>query len=314
MSRGTGTPQAGEPDVTVDDGARDRRHHDRRTSQPRVPVPAAHRRRRGSPVTREALMEFARFLMTRPTHDRVAQYVVTRIMSVHGTRAACISRFGADGSLDIIGSYGMPDGACAPDDTLSLWDSTPMSDAAISGEPIILLTPAEVADEYPSSGTQALAALAPMAVWPLTLPQETHGAMQLLVPPGASASTLLADGSEVAVLLSFYLCLAGPPVPDSPRPVGLDSGAAPGPGRKDRPASGNRSQSEGLTERQSAILAGMAAGQTNAQIARSIGFSESTVRQETMAIYRHLGANGRHDATRLAAERGMIQAVRVDDP
>jgi DNA-binding NarL/FixJ family response regulator len=57
----------------------------------------------------------------------------------------------------------------------------------------------------------------------------------------------------------------------------------------------------------------MAAGQTNAQIARSIGFSESTVRQETMGIYRHLGANGRHDATRLAAERGMIQGARMDD-
>jgi DNA-binding CsgD family transcriptional regulator len=312
MNRGTGTPQAEAHPVTPDVGARDRRHHDRRTTQLRVPVPAAHRRRRGSPVTREALMEFARFLMTRPTHDRVAQYIVTRIMSVHGTRAACISRFGSDGSLDIIGSYGMPDGACAPDDTLSLWDSTPMSDAAISGEPIILFTPADVAEEYPSSGAQALAALAPMAVWPLTLPQETHGAMQLLVRPGASASALLADGSEVAVLLSFYLCLAGPS-PDSPRPVGREHVAVPGPGRNDRPAFASRSQSEGLTERQSAILEGMAAGQTNAQIARSIGFSESTVRQETMAIYRHLGANGRHDATRLAAERGLLPGARADE-
>jgi DNA-binding NarL/FixJ family response regulator len=45
---------------------------------------------------------------------------------------------------------------------------------------------------------------------------------------------------------------------------------------------------------------------TNPQIAARIGFSDSTVRQETMAIYRFLGAEGRRDAVQIASLRGLL--------
>ena len=310
MSRGAGTPPEEAPVLTTlggtssrmgsVEGHRERRLlPDRRILPARVLTLASQRRRRGGPVTREALMEFARFLMTRPVGDRIAQYVATRLMSVHGARGSVISRFGTDGTLAIVGSFGMSEEALSSCGSLSLWDSSPMSDAAISGEPVILLTPAEVDEEYPASADEAIPVRAPVACWPLALPQQSLGAMQLTLPSSSAAQTLLADGAEVAVLLSLYLSLAGPlpPRPLQPAPVGGDpiNGAV----------TGNDRSPDELTERQSAILVRMAAGQTNAQIARDIGFSESTVRQETMAIYRCLGATGRHDATRLAAERGM---------
>lgn len=311
MSRGAGSPGEEAPALTAlggtsrrtgaGEGPRERRFlPDRRLLPARVLTLASQRRRRGGPVTREALMEFARFLMTRPVGDRIAQYVVTRLMSVHGARAAAISRFGTDGTLTIVGSFGVTEEALASYGSLSLWDSSPMSDAAIIGEPVILLTPAEADEEYPAAAEEAIPVHAPVACWPLALPQQSLGALQLTLPSSPAAQALLADGAEVAVLLSLYLSLAGPFPPT--KPSHTESGIGePMLGT----ATANGRTPEDLTERQTAILVRMAAGLTNAQIARDIGFSESTVRQETMAIYRCLGATGRHDATRLAAERGM---------
>jgi DNA-binding CsgD family transcriptional regulator len=61
-----------------------------------------------------------------------------------------------------------------------------------------------------------------------------------------------------------------------------------------------------LSPRQLRILHLLAEGLTNPQIAARIGFSDSTVRQETMAIYRFLGADGRREAVHIAGLRGLL--------
>ena len=53
-----------------------------------------------------------------------------------------------------------------------------------------------------------------------------------------------------------------------------------------------------LTERQSLILDLIKSGMTNIAIAHKMGYSESLIRQETMAIYQKLGIDGRKDLTR----------------
>lgn len=62
----------------------------------------------------------------------------------------------------------------------------------------------------------------------------------------------------------------------------------------------------GLTERQLQILELMARGKTNTSIAREIGYSESTVRHESMAIYRALGVASRQEAVRVATVDSLI--------
>lgn len=61
-----------------------------------------------------------------------------------------------------------------------------------------------------------------------------------------------------------------------------------------------------LTTRQLEILQGMAEGMTNRQIAARICFSESTVRLESMAIYRHFGVHSRTHAVTAARASGLI--------
>lgn len=61
-----------------------------------------------------------------------------------------------------------------------------------------------------------------------------------------------------------------------------------------------------LSDRQLQIVHMMASGKTNGAIARELAFSESTVRHETMAIYRALGVSGRDAAVSRSLEWGLL--------
>ncbi len=63
---------------------------------------------------------------------------------------------------------------------------------------------------------------------------------------------------------------------------------------------------EELTERQRQVLNLMAQGQTNAEIARAMLLSESTIRQETVRIYRALGVGSRGEASKKGRALGLI--------
>lgn len=64
---------------------------------------------------------------------------------------------------------------------------------------------------------------------------------------------------------------------------------------------------EELSARQLKVLAGIQEGLTNYQIARAMNVSESTVKQESIRIYRFLDVNSRHDAIEVALELGLLQ-------
>lgn len=66
---------------------------------------------------------------------------------------------------------------------------------------------------------------------------------------------------------------------------------------------------DGLSERQRDVLALMASGATNAEIARALAYSMSTIRMETMAIYRRLEVKGRTEAIATAAALGLLDAT-----
>jgi DNA-binding NarL/FixJ family response regulator len=61
-----------------------------------------------------------------------------------------------------------------------------------------------------------------------------------------------------------------------------------------------------LTPRQLRVLDEMAIGKTNAQIARSLNVSESTVKQECVRIFRVLSVSTRQRAVAMGKEMGII--------
>lgn len=76
-------------------------------------------------------------------------------------------------------------------------------------------------------------------------------------------------------------------------------------------APSGRESIEDLTTRQVTILAFMAEGLTNADISQKVLLSESTVRQETIRIYRALAVSGRQDAVAKARALGLIPGIKL---
>jgi DNA-binding CsgD family transcriptional regulator len=276
------------------------------------------RRRRDDLMNSKAMLDMVRFLMSRPSGDQICQHLVLNLLIAHRPRTAVISLFGSDGSLHAVGAFGMSGPALEPYRTLSLWDSSPMSDAVRSGDPVILRTVQDVEDRYPWLGSKE-APYEPLAVWPLSLPSQRVGAIQLAFTAPTEIDALHTDVTGVAAVLALYLSLLSNPGNVTERPlVGPDgerSGLSPAlslvealPAEEPTGATYRRTAPGSLSERQLRILGLMAKGLTNSQISKRVGFSESTVRQETMAIYRFFGVGGRREAVRLAGMRGMLDA------
>ena len=61
-----------------------------------------------------------------------------------------------------------------------------------------------------------------------------------------------------------------------------------------------------LTARQLLILTGMVEGKTNHELSIDLGFSVSTIRHETMAIYKELGVSDRKEAARVGQTESLI--------
>ena len=61
-----------------------------------------------------------------------------------------------------------------------------------------------------------------------------------------------------------------------------------------------------LSPRQRQVLAGFIEGKTNHEMATELGFSISTIRHETMAIFKTLGASDRKEAAKIAQQHGLI--------
>jgi DNA-binding NarL/FixJ family response regulator len=60
-----------------------------------------------------------------------------------------------------------------------------------------------------------------------------------------------------------------------------------------------------LTARQLLILTGMVEGKTNHELSIDLGFSVSTIRHETMAIYKELGVSDRKEAAKFAQKDNL---------
>ena len=264
----------------------------------------------GNHVNSVAMLSMIDFLASRPSIDEVAQHLVLSVVPHHKPRSAMISLFEHDGSLHAAGSFGLPHSAVNSLQKVSLWDNSPMVDSVRAGNPLVFLSQQSLAHSYPWLERE-VALFQPTTAWPLTLRGHRMGALQLIFSDAPSADELASDLTGVVALLSFYLSLNNHESWQSQHEAPLDGQVRQIGGQFT--ASATRTQLTPapleLSKRQKMVLTWMSKGCTNAQIAHRVGFSESTVRQETMAIYRYLGAQGRHDAVQIAHLRGLLEPL-----
>ena len=273
-------------------------------------------RRREDVMSSEAMLSTVRFLMTRPTCDQISQQIVLSILARHQPRSCVVTLFGADGSLHAVGAFGLTPAQTERFTSLSLWDVDPMADAVRTGDPVLVVDELGASENYPRT-IPAEGPFEPIGVWPLSLPNQRVGALQVNFAEAPNADDLRSDAMGVSAVLALYLSLLVSIASSPDRAVEMlnasdQANAFPTNELTVLQSVGSAGQSRRaapsvLTERQTQILQLMAKGLTNSQIAKRVGFSESTVRQETMVIYRYFGVGGRREAVRLASLRGMLE-------
>ena len=75
-------------------------------------------------------------------------------------------------------------------------------------------------------------------------------------------------------------------------------------------SSGTTVEAEGLTPREVDVLRLIAGGATNPKIAAQLAYSLSTIRTDTVSIYRKLGVGGRTEAVSYAVREGLVDTDR----
>jgi DNA-binding CsgD family transcriptional regulator len=224
-----------------------------------------------------ATLTFTHLLTSRPTPEEAVRLFVALLCWPIGAQGALVVQRGVAGTRTVARYI---DQVSTWPDTLPEGDLPPevadIVSAAVGAHPILWTQPADVSR-------------APMAAWLLGSAADPVGVLVLFLATPLEERLVAMRANSLAEILGLYL--AG---------VGLDAPRASG-----RPSSA-RLGVEALSCRQLQILQMMANELTNPQIASRIGFSTSTVRMESLAIYRALGVHDRQHAVVAGRALGLL--------
>ena len=241
-----------------------------------------------------------RFLATRPTPAEVCRYLVLHTPWRERARGALLSVCQDDGHLEIVGSFGYPRNFVEAYRRLALFERTPLTDAVTTEEPVVIdgsttmLTRYEKLCQELGGYADSLGMGALLAV-PLVSESGAVGALGMTF-----ADSFIGADSSVPQLMALTPLLAIHLAHFSTPTRVMDNGnsgfvlevpADPG---------------IGLTKRQLRVLQMLAKKMTNQEIAAALDYSLSTVRLDTMAIYRVLDVDGRREAVEKAKAMGLV--------
>ena len=267
----------------------------------------------------ERAAELIDFLLLRTSLDEVARYLVIHLLEDLKPWEADILSCDVQGRLQVVGSFGA--GPSSVDELKQLADGTSLPALAVlKGRPQTnMLSPeGSMLECLPMLGMLGEGA---RVLWPLTAPVGVVGMVQVKFLDVPDHERMVRALSGVSPVLALVLLLLQRTLHGERRhsawmrmsAAALEEKARDYARRQE--ATGLREEATPaaqLTNRQRAVLSLLALGLTNEQIARRISFSASTVRQETMVIYRVLGATGRSEAVAIARRRGIELDVPED--
>jgi DNA-binding CsgD family transcriptional regulator len=240
--------------------------------------------------------DLALTLATKPSIDSLARLLALRVLQPFDVFAVAIVAMDAVGSYRVMSSFGYDEESVHSLNTTGLSWRTPLATTIREGRSIWTDMGPEVLEEFPDL---AVVPVDPAIRSTVTLPIGDK------TPLGGLLITMREPliGAPPPVQMRFLECIASllSIVVDGPRVRDelLSRGARP-----PAPPPGS------LSDRQTAILRLIAEGKTNKAIGTRLGFSESTVRHETMRIFRLLGVASRSQAVTVAATRGILPLQR----
>lgn len=233
--------------------------------------------------------DLSRLLADVPPPKSVLEYLVIEAWGRWHARAAWITTPEESGFFRLEAAFGPFNSATFESNPPSIWGDHALAQALMSGEGLVCPLAGEHILRPYMSGNDAKA----LAVQPMR-PKQHERFLIAVACAGkeANAQGCLIDLITDTPLLSLYLSFL------QARRTIVGDGTW---------VRETFESAQSLTARQSTILRLMSEGMKNREIAFAIGFSESTVRLETIEIYKKLGVHGRHEAIRVAVRLGLLE-------
>jgi len=229
----------------------------------------------------EWLDEFSGLVATSVTASDFCRKLVHSKLTGPGATGAHVFTIDQQARFGLVGSYGQ--GIHIGD--LSVWDEHPYGESARSGGQV---SKDMESTEGPTVRIYAL---------PLVKGEEPVGLLSLTMKPGSEVA-VISDTARSTISKVGAIWLES---------LGLGNNN----GNNGTGPLTTLPSPETLTDRQMAVLRGMAEGKTNAQMAQEMILSESTIRQETVKIYRSLGVGSRTEAAKRALHLGLLNRVGI---
>lgn len=233
------------------------------------------------PLGEQVSRDLVGFLIHHPTMDEIAQHLTLRTLADLQPWQCVLYECDRRGRLHLLGAFGT--GECRDSLTgRSVFDDPLIGPSLRRSRPFATFG---LIDGIDPAALPAMLAHGPEVVWPVTTPSRLVGVVQVsftAIPHRRRTAECL---TAVAEALGLYWVLQG----GRTAPAELEDAGQP------------------VSPRQARILEYMSRGLTNPQIATLINYSVSTVRQETMAIYKALGVENRLQAVEVAQRRGIVR-------
>jgi len=242
-----------------------------------------------------SVCEFVEFLSVKDhTLDEVLAHMVLRVLAPLDTTSAFVSELNSENIISDIASFGI--GRGTKDNYPGVYDlraKYPLTDAIRNRSVVWINTLPQWPDEYPllkdleyKTGEKTF----------FCFPIEKCGTPIAVI--GIFGKSVIHPDAEITAFLKaigniFALQLF------SNKDAAPDTRSIPVRQRIGQIANENTK----LTERQSLILKMMSEGRTNSGIGELLGYSESTIRQETIRIFATLNCHGREEASEIYREK-----------
>ena len=212
-----------------------------------------------------------------PTDELVAQHLALHTFRMLGVASVTMAELTPRGTVRVYASEGLRSEASRrlAESEAPLSADIPIVEAMRNNRLVWLTDMQAMGANYPDAvDIAAQLPVGTIIAWPVTRPGGTVGAIGIYSPdilfPNPTTEAFL---RTVSNLLSLFTNLAQP-----------------------AQISNELAVIDYLTERQVQVLERISHGDTNGQIANLIGYSESTVRQETMRLFQRLGVANRREA------------------
>lgn len=250
----------------------------------------------------EIIHRMLRALADAENADELCRALALDVLLEYGVVATYVARLDSDGHISMIGSYGYSKQRVENTGRPSIWENMSITETIRTGKVMVYETWDDYISRYPDKAHMASPGKAFVCL-PLRVKGARAGGLGLsFAEPIAGVGInpklweIFSAAGDVFLTKGWAAELIRRPVPVVE--FGEDEKFA----------------AASLGERELSVLKQIATGRTNQQIARDLAYSESTIKQDTIRIFKVLGVKSRKDAVLAAKTLGLIESSGSKKP